>query len=75
MEGDNLVREQIRVQSQTNWLLLELRNDVQRGNIIDGLNLASNARSEFEPILTQKCALFPGVWEAANNDRSLVIAI
>jgi hypothetical protein len=60
MEGDNLVREQIRVQSQTNWLLLELRNDVQRGNIIDGLNLASNARSEFEPILTQKMRAISG---------------
>nr|WP_172687552.1 conjugal transfer protein TraW [Pseudomonas syringae]ARO44786.1 IncI1 plasmid conjugative transfer protein TraW [Pseudomonas syringae pv. actinidiae] len=60
MEGDNLIREQIRVQSQTNWLLLELRNDVQRGNVINGLDLASNARSEFEPILTQKLRAVSG---------------
>lgn len=54
MEGDNLMREQIRVQAQTNWLLLELRGDIQRGNVINGLNLASSARQEFEPILGQK---------------------
>ena len=66
MEGDNLLREQIRVQSQTNWLLLELRNDVQRGNVINGLNLASGARSEFEPILSQKYRAVSGHMGGSN---------
>jgi len=66
MEGDNLLREQIRVQSQTNWLLLELRNDVQRGNVINGLNLASSARSEFEPILSQKYRAVSGHMGGSN---------
>lgn len=54
MDGDNLLREQIRVASLQNWLLLGLKNEISRGNIINGLTLASSARQEFEPILTQK---------------------
>lgn len=66
MTGDNLVREQIRVQTQTNWLLLELRNDVTRGNIINGLNLASSARQEFEPVLGEKYRAVNGRMGGAN---------
>lgn len=66
MEDDNLLREQIRVQSQTNWLLLELRNDVQRGNVISGLTLGSTARQEFEPLLNQKYRAVSGRMGGSN---------
>lgn len=54
MSGDNLIREQIRVATLTNWLLLGLKSEVQRGNIINGQLLASQARQEYEPILAQR---------------------
>lgn len=54
MSGDNLIREQIRVASLNSWLMLGLKNEIQRGNIINGQILASLARQEYEPILTQK---------------------
>jgi hypothetical protein len=54
MNGDNLVREQIRVASLNNWLILELKNEIERGNIINGQILASVARQEYGPILAQK---------------------
>jgi hypothetical protein len=54
MSGDNLIREQVRVASLNNWLVLGLKNEVERGNIINGQILASQARQEYEPILTQK---------------------
>lgn len=54
LSGDNLVREQIRVAALNNWLLVGLKNEVQRGNIIAGQMLASQARAEYEPILAQK---------------------
>lgn len=54
MSGDNLVRELIRVTSLSNWLLLGLKNEAARGNIINGQSLASLARQEYEPILAQK---------------------
>jgi hypothetical protein len=66
MDGDNLLREQIRVQSQTNWLLLELRGDIQRGNVISGLHLASTARQEFEPILEHKYRAVSGRMGGSN---------
>jgi hypothetical protein len=60
MSGDNLIREQIRVASLSNWLLLALKNEVQKGNMINGMALASAARQEFESILAQKYRSIPG---------------
>lgn len=54
MDADNLVREQVRVAALTNWLLLELRNEIQAGNVINGQMLASQIRSEYEPSLNQQ---------------------
>lgn len=54
MSGENLLREQIRVAALNNWLLFGLKNEVQRGNIINGQILAAQARQEYEPILLQK---------------------
>ena len=60
MSGDNLLREQIRVASLTNWLLWELRSDSQRGNMISGLSLGAQARNEFEPLLQAKLKAVSG---------------
>lgn len=54
MSGDNLMREQIRVLSQTNWLLLEMKNDIELNNVLLGQILASTARQEYQSLLTQK---------------------
>lgn len=60
MAGDNLTRELIRVATLGNWLTLELKNEVQKGNMINGMSLASLARQEYEPILGQKYRSIPG---------------
>ncbi|MEQ2321287.1 conjugal transfer protein TraW [Xanthomonas euvesicatoria pv. euvesicatoria] len=60
MSGDNLMREQIRVASLNNWLLFELKNELRKGNVISGEVLASLARQEYEPILTQKYRAISG---------------
>jgi len=60
MSGDNLLRELIRVAALQSWMMLELKNEVQKGNIINGMTLSSNARQEFEPILSQKYRSVPG---------------
>lgn len=60
MAGDNLTRELIRVTAMGNWLLLSLKNEAQKGNMINGMTLSSNARQEFEPILTLKYRAIPG---------------
>jgi hypothetical protein len=52
MSTENLMREQIRVSAQTNWMLLELKNEIRKGNVINGLQLASTARQEYTPILS-----------------------
>ncbi|CEF31455.1 TraW protein (fragment) [Xenorhabdus nematophila str. Websteri] len=54
MSGDNLLREQIRIASFQNWLLLGIKNEMATSNIIQGQQLASMARIEFEPILASK---------------------
>ncbi|CAG9260905.1 conserved exported hypothetical protein [Burkholderia diffusa] len=54
MAGDNLVREQIRVTSLNNWLLLKVENQLRKGNVISGQVLASLARQEYGPVLAQK---------------------
>jgi hypothetical protein len=54
LAGDNLLREQIRVQTLTNWLLLGIKTELRRGTVINGMTLASTSRQEFEPIVHQK---------------------
>lgn len=60
MAGDNLLRELIRVNTLNNWLLLSLKNEVQKGTIISGITLASQAHQEYEPLLAQKYRSIPG---------------
>lgn len=60
MAGDNLARELIRVTTQGNWLLLSLKSEMQKANIINGMALSSHARQEYEPILAQKYRSIPG---------------
>jgi hypothetical protein len=60
MSGDNLLRELIRVVSLNNWIAISLKNEIQKGNMIAGLTLASTARREFEPMLTQTYQSVPG---------------
>jgi len=52
--GDNLTRELIRVTALNAWLLAQLKTEVRKGNVIEGLLLASTARQEYEPILSQR---------------------
>lgn len=54
MSGDNLMREQIRVASLNNWLLLGVKNELRKESLINGQMLASLARQEYGPILTDK---------------------
>lgn len=54
MAGENLMREQIRVASLQNHLLLGIKNEIRKGNIINGNILASLTRQEFEPIINAK---------------------
>lgn len=54
MSGDNLVREQIRITSLQNWLMLGIKDQLEKGNMISGLELASKAREEYAPVLQQK---------------------
>jgi len=54
MSGDNLLREQIRITSLQNWLMLGIKDQLEKANIINGLTLASSARTEFEPVLAAK---------------------
>lgn len=54
MGGENLTRELIRINALNAWLLSDLKAEIRRGNVISGALLASIARQEYEPILTQK---------------------
>lgn len=54
MSTDNLAREQIRAIALNTWILLGLKDEVQRSNILQGQILASSARKEYSPILQQK---------------------
>lgn len=60
MSGDNLLRELIRVVSLNNWIAMSVKSEIQKGNMISGLTLASTARREFEPKLTQTYQSIPG---------------
>lgn len=67
MSGDNLLREQIRVASLNNWLLLSLKGDIQKNNIINGQILASMARQEYAPLLTEKYRAVAGNMGGTNG--------
>ncbi|HBV9945894.1 TPA: conjugal transfer protein TraW [Klebsiella aerogenes] len=54
MDGENLQREIIRVNALQNSLLLELRNEIQAGNVVAGQQLASQVRAEYGPLLDKQ---------------------
>lgn len=54
MNDSNLTRELIRVTALNAWLLEEMKNEIRKGNIIQGLALASAARGEYQPVLAAK---------------------
>ncbi|MDA4230760.1 conjugal transfer protein TraW, partial [Escherichia coli] len=49
MDGDNLMRELIRVQSLSNYLQLGIKNQLRESNIIAGQQLALAADREYRP--------------------------
>ncbi|MEB0221340.1 conjugal transfer protein TraW [Pseudomonas sp. AB12(2023)] len=51
LNGENLQREQIRIASLNNQILLGVKDELQKSNIIAGQLLASKARDEYGPIL------------------------
>lgn len=51
LSGENLQREQIRIASLNNWLMLGIKDELQKANILSGQLLASAAREEYGPIL------------------------
>lgn len=51
LSGENLQREQIRIASLNNWLMLGIKDELEKANIINGQRLASAARVEYAPIL------------------------
>ncbi|MFW8423792.1 conjugal transfer protein TraW, partial [Klebsiella pneumoniae] len=51
MDGDNLMRELIRVQSLSNYLQLGIKNQLRESNIIAGQQLALAAAREYRPQL------------------------
>ncbi|UUZ54096.1 hypothetical protein LP419_37625 [Massilia sp. H-1] len=60
VERQPAAHELIRVNTLNNWLLLSLKNEVQKGTIISGITLASQAHQEYEPLLAQKYRSIPG---------------
>ncbi len=54
MDGDNLARESIRVQAQQNWLLLGIKQQLQKGNVLQGQQLGLNANEVYRPQLQAK---------------------
>jgi len=51
MSGDNLLRELVRVQSLSNWLLLSNKIEQRQGNVIAGQQLALAAGDKYAPQL------------------------
>ncbi|MBX8493188.1 conjugal transfer protein TraW [Pseudomonas cichorii] len=49
MSGDNLVRELVRVQSLSNWLLLGTKTEQRQANVIAGQQLALAAEAKYGP--------------------------
>jgi hypothetical protein len=54
MDGDNLVRESIRVQSLQNALLLGIRQQLQENAILAGQQLSLSSAQYYEPRLAHK---------------------
>lgn len=54
MEGDNLARESIRIQSLQNWLLLGIKQQLQKNNILQGQQLSLSATENYRPQLQAK---------------------
>lgn len=54
MDGDNLVRESIRVQSLQNALLLGIKDQLQESAILAGQQLSISSADYYEPRLAQK---------------------
>jgi hypothetical protein len=54
MQGDNLMRESIRVQSLQNWLLLEVRQQLAENAVIAGQQLSLAAGQTYGPQLHDK---------------------
>lgn len=53
MDGDNLTRELIRTTSQMNWQLNDIKEQLRKGNVINGQLLATSARQAYAPRLQQ----------------------
>lgn len=51
MDGDNLMRELIRVQSLSNWIQLGIKNEIRESNIIAGQQLSMAADRTYQPKL------------------------
>ncbi|MGJ3447733.1 conjugal transfer protein TraW [Enterobacter sp. PTB] len=51
MESDNLQREAIRVQAQQNWLLLGIKQQLQKSNVLLGQQLSLSATDNYRPLL------------------------
>lgn len=56
MDGDNLVRELIRVQSLGNWLQLGTKNELRQASIIAGQQLALAADAKYSPLFQDMSA-------------------
>ncbi|MGO1171888.1 MAG: conjugal transfer protein TraW [Serratia liquefaciens] len=54
MDGDNLARESIRIQSLQNWLLLGIKQQLQKNNILQGQQLSISATENYRPQLQAK---------------------
>ncbi|MBC8950085.1 conjugal transfer protein TraW [Xenorhabdus sp. TS4] len=54
MEGDNLMRESVRTQSLQNWLLLGIKQQLQKNNILQGQLLSLKATESYRPQLQMK---------------------
>lgn len=53
LQGDNLLRELIRVQSLGNWLQWGVKNELHTANILTGQQLALAAKAQYAPQLQQ----------------------
>lgn len=54
MDGDNLIRESIRIQNLQNSLLLAIKQQLQENAILTGQQLSLSSARYYEPRLTQK---------------------
>lgn len=54
MQGDNLLRESIKIQSQQNWLLLEIKQQLSENAILAGQQLSLAAGQTYGPQMKAK---------------------